>query len=261
MASQGPLNVLIVDDDSHVLDVYQRMVSAIAGFSATASNRPARALEAAQRQLFDALVIDAKLDYRGEGFGGFRLAEDLRARYGANSILIISQYITKDLMEECGSHFEFLDKGSVPSPKAFVKLVCNRLKEMRKRQHVFVAMPFASDYTRVYTEGIKPAIESVGFRCVRADEIAHTRPIHEVMFDTLATSKLVVFLAEGANPNAYYEAGFADALQKEVVIVASSLESLKFDVKHRHTIQYEGELRVLRSELRKKLLALRRLGG
>ena len=78
----------------------------------------------------------------------------LRPRYGENAILIVSQFITKDLMQERGSLFEFLDKGSVASPRLFVRGLCDRLREMRKKQSVFVAMPFDQSYYDLYETGI-----------------------------------------------------------------------------------------------------------
>ena len=128
---------------------------------------------------------------------------------------------------------------------------------MRRRQYVFVAMPFAAEHQVLYRHQIKPAIKRAGFTCARVDEIPHNRPIQDVIFELVEKSKLVVFVADGGNPNAYYEAGFADAMRKEVVIVARSLAELKFDIANRHTITYQDRDGSLALELEKKLIALR----
>lgn len=259
--AREPIHVLVVDDDNHLLGVYEQMIAATPGFVPTALSDPRRALVHARERLFDLVVIDAKLEYRGDGLGGLRLAEDLHQRYGDSSEVIVSQYITRELMEACGSHFEFLDKGSVPSPKAFVKALCQRMRAMWAKQTVFVAMPFAPEYAALYRAGIKPAVEQLGLRCVRADELSHNRSIHDVMFRELAASKFVVFVADGANPNAYYEAGYAHALGKEVVAVARAHGDLLTDIKHRHTIFHGGQPKRLRDELLKKTRAMLRANG
>jgi hypothetical protein len=84
-----------------------------------------------------------------------------------------------------------------------------------------------------------------------------------MMFAALQASKIVVFVADGSNANAYYEAGCADALGKEVILVASSLSELKFDMRHRHTIAYNGNLKTLRQELVREIRAIRQppIGG
>ena len=49
------------------------------------------------KQLFDMVIIDAKLDFKGMEFGGLRLADELRPRYGSQSILVVSRFITRSI--------------------------------------------------------------------------------------------------------------------------------------------------------------------
>jgi hypothetical protein len=212
-------------------------------------------LEAAYRQLFDIIVIDAKLEYRGVEFGGIRLAEDLRWRYGRNSIIVISQYITSELMVNHGSNFEFVDKQN--SGEGFAKSLAAKILMLRNRQYIFVAMPFATDVTDLYQRRVRPGIEAAGFRALRIDEVAHNKSIQRLIFETIEKAKAVVLVADNANPNAYYEAGFADAMQKEVLIVAKSVEELKFDVADRHTIFYGNRPSVVAPRIAEKLWRLR----
>jgi hypothetical protein len=78
-----------------------------------------------------------------------------------------------------------------------------------------------------------------------------------VIFELVEKSKMVVFGADDGNANAYYEAGFADAMRKEVIVVATSLKELRFDVQSRHTITYGSAPGTLASALREKITALR----
>lgn len=118
-------------------------------------------------------------------------------------------------------------------------------------------MPYAEEYSRLYHEQIKPGIAKAGFQCFRVDEVAHNRRIQETTFELVEKCKAVVFLADGANANAYYEAGFADAMRKEVLIIVQSVQELKFDVSHRNTIAYGLKPKSLAEEIGRKLKSLR----
>jgi hypothetical protein len=60
--------------------------------------------------LFDILVIDAKIDYRGTRCGGLLLANELMPRYGAHSIIVTSQYVTALQLELFGLDAPFIIK-------------------------------------------------------------------------------------------------------------------------------------------------------
>ena len=77
------------------------------------------------------------------------------------------------------------------------------------------------------------------------------------IFPSEATVILMGLRLLASNANAYYEAGFADAMRKEVIVVAKSLGELKFDVANRHTITHGGDPALLATELEKKISALR----
>jgi CheY-like chemotaxis protein len=250
-------SVLLLDDNPDLVELHEAQIEqANSRFRVTAETDGRRARALAERQLFEFLVIDAKLNYKGVEFGGLRLADDLHARYGTNSILVISRFITAELMHDRGAYYDFIAKGGEERGSVFGAVLLGRLQQMRERQYVFVAMPFDKKFRQVY-QRIKEGVTDCGLSCIRADEVVHTRAVYEGMLELVRKSKLVVFVADGGNCNAYYEAGFADAMHKEVFIVASSLDELKFDVRHRHTLIYGTKPASLRGELKKKLLALR----
>jgi len=66
----------------------------------------------------------------------------------------------------------------------------------------------------------------------------------------------MVFLATDQNPNAFYECGYAVALNKEVVTVTDDYSNLPFDVRDRRAIQYGKDLSLLGKALDKMLLFL-----
>jgi nucleoside 2-deoxyribosyltransferase len=99
-------------------------------------------------------------------------------------------------------------------------------------------MPFSSSYERLYSE-IKAAVVRCGYDCIRVDEQNFTRSIMQKMFDEIARAKIIIFVATDQNPNAFYEAGYAEALHKEVITVTDKYSSLPFDIRHRNAIAYK----------------------
>jgi hypothetical protein len=210
----------------------------------------------AQRQLFDLLVIDAKLEYRGFEFGGLRLADDLRSRYGANSTIIISRFISASDPQVSELSCEFMDKGIATQANWFERGLSLKLVQMQRQQYAFVAMPYGAETTRLYRH-IRQGVIAAGLRCVRVDKIPHTRSIQEFVFELVQKSKLVIFVADGGNPNAYYEAGFADAMHKEVIVVSRSTEELRFDLRNRNAIIYGDNPKTLESKIKSRIAAIR----
>ncbi|MGZ8266901.1 MAG: TRAFs-binding domain-containing protein [Burkholderiales bacterium] len=101
--------------------------------------------------------------------------------------------------------------------------------------HVFVAMPFGVkegiDFDRVYSELIKPALESAGFEPFRADEEVRAGDIRADMFQELLLADVVVADLSIDNPNVWYELGVRHALRARGVIpIACRPGSMPFDV-------------------------------
>jgi len=250
------MSVLLLDDNLDLVSYYSNRLKRYAGVHVTSETNSIRARALAERQLFDLLVIDAKLEYRGFEFGGLRLADDLRARYGANSTLIVSRYITSSFASVSELSCEFMEKGISDGANRFERNLCRKLREMQRRQYAFVAMPFKSGTDSIYNY-IRKGVMAAGLNCVRVDRIPHTRPIQEFIFELVSKSKLVVFVADGGNPNAYYEAGFADAMKKEVIVVVQSEKDLPFDIRNRNAVIYGNKPNTLEVKLRTKIEAIR----
>ncbi|HXT49787.1 MAG TPA: tetratricopeptide repeat-containing protein [Thermoanaerobaculia bacterium] len=89
------------------------------------------------------------------------------------------------------------------------------------------------DLDKSYRNVIKPAIEAVGFACIRADEIVHSGLIDVPMYEQLLAADIVVADLSTSNKNAFYELGIRHALRPYTTIVIAE-EGLKvpFDVNH-----------------------------
>lgn len=114
--------------------------------------------------------------------------------------------------------------------------------QVRKaKPRAFVIMPFASELDFVHGV-IEQTVTRYGIDCVRADQIAISRPVMEDVKAQIAEADLVIVDFTNKNPNVYYEAGLADAWKKDWIVLAQSTEDLTFDVRHIRCIQYSNTM-------------------
>ena len=113
-------------------------------------------------------------------------------------------------------------------------------------------MPFDPKFDAVY-EVIRGCIKRTLYRSVRVDRQTFTKSIIDKIFEEIRAAKLVVFLAADRNPNAFYECGYAVALNKEIVTLTDTHASLPFDIRDRNAIAFDSSFDKLRDELTKRL--------
>ena len=116
------------------------------------------------------------------------------------------------------------------------------------RPHAFVVMPFGKkkgadgsiyDFNAIYSELIKPTLESAGFESFRADEETASGDILTDMFQELLLADLVMADMSIDNANVFYELGIRHALRKRgVVHVQAGRAYMPFDVFNVRTIPY-----------------------
>jgi len=116
------------------------------------------------------------------------------------------------------------------------------------KPHAFVAMPFGTkpgpdgkpvDFNRVYSELIRPALESAGLTAFRADEETRPGDIRVDMFQELLIADLVVVDLTIDNPNVWYELGVRHALRARGVVLISAGHAVKaFDVYTDRKLRY-----------------------
>ena len=119
-------------------------------------------------------------------------------------------------------------------------------------------MPFSAEFNSVYS-ALQYATTSVGFSCVRADDIWEHHAIIQDVVNIIARAKVVICDCSGKKPNVFYEAGIAHAIGKEVILIAQSEQDIPFDLRHLRYIRYlpnsEG-LGKLSSSLQEKLISI-----
>lgn len=125
------------------------------------------------------------------------------------------------------------------SPKAL-----ERVYELQKTQvnnRAFVAMQFGVE-TEELRKKIKESIQEAGYEPVIMDEVEHNHQIVPEMLYQIRNSKFVIAELSHHNNGAYYEAGYALGLGKEVIHICKESElknGLHFDVAQVNTIVYE----------------------
>ena len=119
------------------------------------------------------------------------------------------------------------------------------------KPYVFVIMPFTSEFDDIYQLGIKPACDEAGAYAERVDEQLFAESILDRIYNQLSKADVIVADMTGRNPNVFYEAGYAHALGKKVILLTQKTEDIPFDLKHYPHIVYGGRITDLIPELKK----------
>lgn len=105
-------------------------------------------------------------------------------------------------------------------------------------KHAFVLMPFAEDFSDVFTFLISDALRDAGYIVKRADDIKSQRNVIGDIIEGIANSDLVVADLTGANPNVYYELGVAHGLNRNVILITQDIDELPFDLRSYRVVRY-----------------------
>jgi hypothetical protein len=124
----------------------------------------------------------------------------------------------------------------------------------------FVVMQFSSPYNELYREVVKPVCAEFGIAAVRADETYGPGLIIADVARQIDEANFIIAEITPANPNVYYEVGYAHARGKPTVLIADrEIEKLPFDVSPFRTLFYENSIdgkRRIEEGLRKHLKAI-----
>ncbi len=253
-AGQGGVkSILFVDDKQDSLTTLVELLKGRTTARVVPRRQPTAAFKLAHQEFFDMIVIDAYMDYGGTKSGGLDLYNGLRGRYGSSSLVAYSRVIRDDLLKRYDCDFNLIERRD--DSVGFVDRLVGRMTALRRTQTCFVAMPFESKYDKIFRV-IEQSIRDSDYKCVRVDKQDFTNEIVEQIFQEIRNAKLLVFLATDRNANAFYECGYAVAMNKEIVTITDVHSNLPFDIQGRNAIAYGGDLVRLRSQLTDRLLNL-----
>jgi len=114
------------------------------------------------------------------------------------------------------------------------------LESLQAKRVLFAIMPFADEFTDVWTGGIKRAASGTGLTPIRIDMITKTSEITDDIVKVIRMSEVVVVDVTRNNPNVMFEFGFALALKKAHVVISQSTEYLTFDIKNLRSLIYQN---------------------
>jgi hypothetical protein len=124
----------------------------------------------------------------------------------------------------------------------------------------FVVMQFSSPFNEIYEEVIRSVCSEFGIEAHRADETYGPGLIIADVVREIRDSEFVIAEITPANPNVYYEIGYAHAINKPTILLAdSNIEKLPFDVSGFRTLFYENSIvgkRKFEEGLRKHIAAI-----
>jgi hypothetical protein len=90
----------------------------------------------------------------------------------------------------------------------------------------FAVMEFSEEFNVLYREVLAPVAASAGLELHRADEISGPGVIIQDIIKDIEEATVIVAEVSSKNPNVFYEIGYADALNKPVVLLARKPQCL-----------------------------------
>lgn len=111
-----------------------------------------------------------------------------------------------------------------------------------ERAKVFVVMQFTPPYNELYSDVIVPVCDDIGLVAVRADETYGPGLIIADIARQIVEARVIVADITPANPNVYYEVGYAHALNKPTILIAEKPTQLPFDVSPFRVLFYENTI-------------------
>jgi len=103
----------------------------------------------------------------------------------------------------------------------------------------FTIMPFGERFDSYFEMVYKPAIIEAGLFPTRADDLYRPGPIISDIWMYTQKAKVVLADLAGKNPNVFYELGLAHAISKPVILAASSMDDVPFDLRHLRVLEYD----------------------
>lgn len=123
----------------------------------------------------------------------------------------------------------------------------------------FVAMPMDENDAQLedVLDAIKEGTSRCGIQAERVDEQQSNEKISDRMLESIQKAEYVIVDLTNARPNVYYEAGYAQGLNKTPIYIARHGTKLEFDLKD-YPIIFFKNLKELKSGIENRLLGLSR---
>jgi hypothetical protein len=110
------------------------------------------------------------------------------------------------------------------------------------RPRAFVVMQFAEPFDTFYREVILRQAEIAGYEVIRIDEKSGPGIIFQDIQREIEQAEIVIAEITPANPNVFYELGYAHTLQKPTILLARRESQLPFDVSSYRVVFYNDTI-------------------
>jgi hypothetical protein len=114
-------------------------------------------------------------------------------------------------------------------------------------------MPYGEPFDRYYDNIYVPAVRGADLEPIRADSLFRSSPILGDIWRFTRQAKVLLADMSGQNPNVFYELGLAHAIGQPVVLVASSIEDVPFDLRGLRVIIYNKDNESWGADLRNNI--------
>ncbi len=121
------------------------------------------------------------------------------------------------------------------------KVEFSRFKLDADKPKAFVAMEYREPYDTFYREVIKPQAAKF-YEVVKIDEKPGPGVIFQDMQREIAQADILIAEITPANPNVFYELGYAHALGKPTVLLAQRNGTLPFDIRSYRVVFYDDSI-------------------
>lgn len=159
-----------------------------------------------------------------------------------------SNFLSSNVKNISLDEFEDLAQVSI-TDEELAQSVLNLAERINISKNVFAIMSFTDD------PGLEDAYESFkdvcnkfvpSYNCMRMDEITDIKRITPEMFNSIKNSAFVIVDLTMERPNVYYELGYADALDKEIIVTAKEGTTIHFDAKDFPIIFWNSQTKLKR---------------
>jgi hypothetical protein len=126
---------------------------------------------------------------------------------------------------------------------------------------VFTLIPAAEAFHNEYELAIAPACRAAGAYVERTHGRIAPDDLLQQVQNLIAKADLVIAEMTSRNESVFYEAGYAHALGKSVILLTENAEDIPFDLKYYPHIVHGGRLGELKPELERRVRHLLALGA
>lgn len=173
-----------------------------------------------------------------------------RVRLFVNSVRVLEGSLPYPLTDDQVGLFAWGD-----APVQFSKFAV----EINEPQ-TFVVTQYGEPYETLFKDVIEPVAKGMGFFPYRAKDVYRPGLVLEDIIQGLIESEVIIAEITPANPNVFYELGYAHALKKPTILLAGSASELPFDVRGYRCIFYDdtiGGKKELEANLKKHLASIK----